>query len=301
MEMSVLMSNKYERISPTAIGVAYLRAQFTNMPFSKEILEKIKKFSQVPFLAKIPPPLTHLAIFFPRSLQAVAGMEIRYLSVNNILNQLDETWAIVEIAAGLTPRALEWSGEHFIYIDTDLPHMLKIKKRVFHEILQNNSIEFNSRHVFETLNALEFNGWEQLGKTYFSDKKMKIAVINEGLLGYLTLEEKRSLRDNIKKFFDLYAIEGKWITTDFSSLNLWRATRIVRRFQKNIEQVSGRNFHFFKNRTEVIEFLQEGGFHAKYIDNDAILDKLTCIPKMHLNKRKIRNILKRFQVCSAAI
>ncbi len=52
-------------------------------------------------------------------------------------------------------------------------------------------------------------------------------------------------------------------------------------------------------RAEVMEFLHEGGFRARYVDNNAILDKLTCISKMHLNKGKIKQILKRYQACLA--
>ena len=295
------MSQKYEKISPTAIGVASLRAQFTNMPYSNEIYKRIKKIAHVPFFMRIPRPFNRLARFFPRALETVAGLEIRYLSVNDVLKTLDDSWSIIEVASGLSARSLDWSEKYAIYLETDLADMLEIKKGVFAEILQVHRIPTPIPHAFEILNALDYMEWDRLGKTYFPGKRAKIAVINEGLLGYLSLEEKIHLRDNIKAFFETYASEGRWITPDFSTRGRLQASRITRYVRRSLERDTERKFHWFTNRDAVTKFLNEAGFEVSFLSNDTILNKLTCIPKMHLKSDRILQILPNYQACSAQI
>jgi hypothetical protein len=69
--------------------------------------------------------------------------------------------------------------------------------------------------------------------------------------------------------------------------------------QKNTERKTKRNFDRFANHEEIIEFLQQGGFQVDFPSNEVVLDKLTCIPKMHLKRERIRLRLARHQACLA--
>ncbi|MFX1383327.1 MAG: class I SAM-dependent methyltransferase [Promethearchaeota archaeon] len=290
---------EFKKISPTAVGVACMRSQYTNMPYTKDIFKRIDHVKQIPFYLRVPSPFNRIARFFSRSLEPVAGLEMRYLSINEILNELDETWNIVEIAAGLSPRSLEWSDRQCLYVETDLPDMLETKKRIYKDIVENKKIKPLQKHVFVSLNAVDKDEWDRLGKTYFSNNRAKIAVINEGLLGYLSAEEKCNLRDNLRYFFRTYASEGLWITPDFSITAIPKYSRIAKHVTKGIQTHTERKFHRFNNRDEAINFLKEGDFDVIFPPNNEILTKLTCIPKMHLKKDRIQELLPIHQVCVA--
>jgi len=292
---------EFDKISFTAVSVACLRAQFTNMPYTKEIFKQVENPKHIPFYLKVPRPFNHFARYFSHSLESVAGLEARYLSINDVLEDLDDNWNIIEIAAGLSPRSLEWSDKSCSYFETDLNDMLDAKKKIYCEILKDQELEPQQHHVFNSLNVVDKKEWEILGKIYFSRNRSKIAIINEGLLGYFTLEEKAKLRDNLRYFFKTYASEGLWITPDFSITSTPKDSWIARHYKKNIQRNSERTFHRFNSHEEVISFLYEGGFDANFHPNDKILSKLTCIPKMHLKKERIQQILIEHQACIARL
>ena len=164
-----------------------------------------------------------------------------------MLEDLDDTWNIIEIAAGLSPRSLEWSDKSCSYFETDLNDMLDAKKKIYCEILKDQELEPQQHHVFNSLNVVDKKEWEILGNTYFSRNRSKIAIINEGLLGYFTLEEKAKLRDNLRYFFKTYASEGLWITPDFSITSNPKDSWIARHYKKNIQRNSERTFHRFNS------------------------------------------------------
>ncbi|HMF33630.1 MAG TPA: class I SAM-dependent methyltransferase [Candidatus Lokiarchaeia archaeon] len=296
-----MAEKSYDKISPTAIDVAFVRAHFTNMPFAREIFQLARKFAHIPLYERVPSSILRLAIFFPHSVESVAGLEIRYLSTNMILETLGETWAIVEIAAGISARSLEWAGRQTHYIETDLPEMLETKQSIFNTIASNKGIEDNSNHAFMPLNALNSSDWNALGEKYFAGRNLKIAVVNEGLLGYLSPEEKRQLRDNIRNFLTMFAAEGMWLSPDFVNQPSYNLTWISKRIQRNTERKTMRPLDRFSDRGEIVNFLQQGGFRVDFPPNDEILDKLTCIPKMHLKRERVRPLLSLHQTCCAKL
>ena len=140
----------YAKISITAIGVAFARARFTCMPFVKEIFDHARRFADMPYYARLPSWLTRAGRGIPKVQRFSAGLEARYLSTNLFLESLDDSWAIVEIAAGISPRSLEWSERRLnvLFIETDLPGMLATKRQVFEEIVQEKGIPDNPNHHF---------------------------------------------------------------------------------------------------------------------------------------------------------
>lgn len=289
----------YNKISSTALDVAFARAYFTDMPYTWEIFKEVSNLVRVPLNLRAPSWLIRMATIFQRSNEHVAGLEIRYLSTNAMLESLGDEWAIVEIAAGISPRSLEWAGHRALYIETDLPGMIETKQELFNTIAAKKGLSDNPNHFFMQVNALDPNDWDLLGQTYFAKHDLSIAVVNEGLLSYLSREEKLRLRDNIKEFFTKYAVELSWITPDFTD----RAgtNYLSKHYQKNTERKTGRAFDRFANREEVTAFLKEGGFQVDFSQDESILDKLTCIPKLHLQRERIRAILSSYQPCVARL
>jgi O-methyltransferase involved in polyketide biosynthesis len=294
------MIQDYEKISPTAVLVAGLRAKYTDMPYAKEIYKAAKQITEPFFPIRTPSFASHLARFAPRSINRVVFFESRYLSVDETLRNSAKGYAVVEIASGLSARGLQSAGNNSIYIETDLPGMLSIKQRVFNKVLGDTGASQNPNHHFYPLNALDYNDWDRLGKKFFGGKKSGIAVIHEGLASYLSRKEKGELRDNIKKFFEHYSSSGIWITPDFYPYQSADKTWIVKLVERRVEQRTGRRYdHFFAGYKEVVEFLTQGGFQVISSDSTSILERLTCIGKMHLDEEKVKKALKRFIVYSA--
>jgi len=294
------MIQDYEKISPTAVLVAGIRAKYTDMPYAKEIYKAVRQITKPFFSIRTPSFVSHLARFAPQSTNRVVFFESRYLSVDETLRNNAKGYAVVEIASGLSARGLQWAGSNSIYIETDLPGMLSIKWQVFNKVLQQTGTVQNPNHHFYPLNALEYDDWDRLGKRFFDGKKPHIAVIHEGLASYLSNEEKGKLRDNIKRFFENYSSSGIWITPDFYPYRKADRTWIVKMVEKRVQQKTGRRYdNFFAGDKEVVEFLAQGGFQVLSSDSCFVLEQLTCIAKMHLDKRKVEKALKRFKVYSA--
>lgn len=294
------MLQDYGKISPTAVLVAFIRARYTEMPYTKEIYRAVREFNKPSLLERTPSFLSRLAFLFPRSAERVAGLEGRYLATNEALREVGNDFAVVEIASGLSPRGLDWSGRNSLYIETDLPEMLSMKKRVIGRVLQKMNMAEDPGHHFHTLNALEDSDWHRLGQTYFSQGRLNIAVITEGLINYLRSEEKEKIRDNIKKFFDNYALKGVWITPDFSLReDVMKGAPFVGYTNTRIERDTDRSYRYFANDDEVLEFLRQGGFEADFQDSMPSLNELTCISKLHLSRDRVRQVVYRYRVCVA--
>ncbi|MDD5361197.1 MAG: class I SAM-dependent methyltransferase [Ignavibacteria bacterium] len=133
--------------------------------------------------------------------------EARYKSVNQLLDELSIK-NILEISSGCSFRSLEKIKEAgFYYIDTDLPDMIESKKEFIKE-LQNGSDEKGKLELLP-LNALDE---EQFSKTVNRFPAGEIVILNEGLLMYLSLNEKEQLCRIIHKI--LKERGGYWITAD---------------------------------------------------------------------------------------
>jgi O-methyltransferase involved in polyketide biosynthesis len=288
------MIKDYAKISPTALMVAYFRAKYTNMPYSQIIYEKTRKFKNKSLLELISPVLGYLAKFYPGSLERLSSLEGRYLAINEALKKLDSKISIIEIAAGLSARSLEWSGQELIYLETDLPEIIGIKEKIFSEISVSQDLETNQNHHFLSLNAINEKEWEKIGKKYFEKKSERVAIIHEGLISYLTDEEKEKLRNNIRNFLSIYSPNGVWITTDFSTYKR-KETAPVSFAKKLIQKNTQRKFNYFENQQKVINFLNTGGLEVRILNNSDIFNKLTCVKKSGMSRAKVEEVMPNYQ------
>lgn len=288
------MTNNYKKISSTAVMVAYFRAKYTDMPFAKEIYEKTKQLSLI--LKIIAPTLTWLANFFPGTLERLSSFEGRYLAINEAIKKLGNNFAIIEVASGLSSRGLEWINKNFLYIETDLPEILEKKESIFNNIVKDENIKTNQNHIFLPLNVIDYGKWEEIGKKYFADKNIKIAIIHEGLISYFSKDEQVIFRDNIAKFLQTYSPNGAWITSDFALPRKMSESWIIKLGKKIIERDTKRKLNHFRNHQEVVDFLKYGNLEADVLDNTTVIESLTCVPKLKLNKEIIKEISKTYKV-----
>lgn len=211
------MLDKFESISPTAIVTAYPR-QFTDIPYEKEIyqwLQKNCKNNDVKLNKLLAPEI-----------------EARYKLTNKILDDLDVS-QVLEIGAGYSSRGIIYAEKGYEYIEMDLEEVAKNKVRLLKDIA---SIP-NNLHIISG-NALNYADFEKCDE--FLDTNKEVAIINEGLLRYLTFEEKEIVGKNIYNILKKH--NGVWITCDVTPKKFIEKQNVcLPDFNKNLNQVTSRN------------------------------------------------------------
>ena len=96
--MIAMQASSFDRISPTALLVAYAR-QFTDIPYSQELARLVNAQMIVEQILgeQSEPPV-----------DVVVVLEGRYKAINQVMIQYEAT-QILEIASGLLPRGLALS------------------------------------------------------------------------------------------------------------------------------------------------------------------------------------------------
>ncbi len=233
------MLDNFESISPTAIVISYPRT-FTDIPYEKEIyqwLQQNGKNNNIKLNKLLAPEI-----------------EARYKLTNKILDDLNIK-QIVEIASGYSSRGILYAEKGYEYIEMDLEEVAKNKVKLLKEIA---SIP-NNLHI--TIgNALNYADFEKCDE--FLDKNKEIAIINEGLLRYLTFEEKEIVAKNIYQILKKH--NGVWITCDVTPKKFIEKQNVcLPDFNNNVNEVTSRND--LQDRFEDIEhiksFMMKIGFN----------------------------------------
>ena len=180
--------NEYIEVSKTAIVTSYPRT-FTDIPYEREIYSWLSKHcNEEVTLNKMLAP----------------EIEARYKLINKLLDE-SNIKQVLELAAGYTSRGLIYSNNGYNYVEMDLEGVVNNKKLIL------NSLGVN---IPETLNVINGNALRDTDyskcEQYFNEGP--VAVINEGLLRYLTFEEKKVVAQNIYTFLKKHG--GIWITCD---------------------------------------------------------------------------------------
>jgi O-methyltransferase involved in polyketide biosynthesis len=188
----------YSTISPSAKALLFLKG-YTNIPFARQAAELM-------YL-----PEKYELNFTDKDFRfwlRLVHFESRYWSIDQLMAGLPIK-NILEISSGFSFRGLaatEKDGVH--YIDTDLPEVIASKKE-FIEALQPNP---NPKSKFEllSLNALDEQAFQAIVDRFPLNEP--ISIVNEGLLMYLSTEEKERLCRIILNILEQRG--GYWITAD---------------------------------------------------------------------------------------
>jgi O-methyltransferase involved in polyketide biosynthesis len=275
----------FDKISPTALLCARIRAEYTNIPYTKEIYELLpkNKTNSLEYSS-----LKNNQSLAKRELSVIEG---RYLAINDSLKKIKNP-QILELASGLSSRFFEYSND-YAYIETDLAEMVLLKKRIAKQI--KNDFNLNNILPLNPLNSSEFFAFE---KYFKKTKDSPITIVNEGLMMYLSTNEQKLLRDNIANFLGKYSENGYWITTDFSSRQIEK-NNLVKSVMTKIEIETERKFNRFEDEKSVHKFLDKGGLTGEPLSNYHLIDKLSCLEKLNLNKEdasSISNIYKAWKI-----
>lgn len=275
----------YEKISPTAYGVARART-FTDIPFSKEIFEEVdaevekdpNSSVEVYGLAQ----LTELTPFF----------EARYLIINKLLEK-EGAEQIIELASGLSPRGLEFTANPNIsYAELDLPDLIAQKRDIVQNITNRKELGKRQNLYLEGGNALNLDDLNSAASHF--DPQKKLSVINEGLLRYLSHDEKKQLASGIKSLLQKFG--GTWITPDIGL----QGRRRIRQTDSDKESdakmakatgVADFEANYFADEATAKVFFEDLGFDVEVHNYQEVESQLVSPQKLHIDSGKVEDIL----------
>ena len=188
----------YSTISPSAKSLLLLKG-YTNIPYAREMAALMPgaEVFDLDFGAKD-------LWFWLR----VVHFELRYWSIDQLLQQAGNK-NMLELSSGYSFRGLALcakdAGIH--YIDTDLPDVVATKRDLMAQLQLGNDLQ--SPFELLPLNALDEPAFRRVVEKFGAGP---LGIVNEGLLMYLNLEEKRRLCRTIHAV--LKQRGGCWITAD---------------------------------------------------------------------------------------
>jgi len=180
--------------------------------------------------------------------------EARFRAVSHVL-AAKEARQVLELAAGLSPRGMELSQRGVVYVEADLADSIAMKREIVTEILG---------HVPEDLHLCPTNVIDRAQVVACSScfvEGRPVSVTTEGLLRYLTFEEKTQLAGNVLELLRRHG--GWWITPD---IHLKRAFARQSKEQKQSEKEQlGRTLdpNYFENLDHAQRFFESCGFHVE--------------------------------------
>lgn len=231
----------FRRVSATALVPAFGRGELTDIPFAKEMLTCLRTkgvtLSGGPWSERA----TH---------EYAAFFESRFKSVNSILEEYGAT-QILELAAGLSPRGMDFAQRGITYVEADLAESMESKREIIISMLG---------HIPANLHLCAASVVDRAGfmacAAAFGQEP--VAVTTEGLLRYLTFEEKEHLAANVRELLVRHG--GMWITTDIH-LRSWARRRSPIRREQETEHL-GRDLdpNYFDDLEHAQAFFEKCGF-----------------------------------------
>ncbi len=263
------MLDSYESVSPTAILTSYPRI-FTDIPYEKEIYDWVSKNcdSEIELNKLLAPEI-----------------EARYKLINKLIEK-QNIKQILELAAGYTSRGLIYSKKGYKYVEMDLEEVSNNKKKLINELFEIN----DNLHVVSgnALNNEDYTKCEE----YFDNKEL--VIINEGLLRYLTFEEKRKVGENIYNILKKYG--GVWITCDVTPKKyLQKQNDQNPTLNNNINNITSRNDlnDRFENEEHIRSFIKKIGFNNIEIHKFyEVKDELKSFEMLGIDKDSCDDLLE---------
>lgn len=274
-------SGDFSFISPTALKPMFLRSLSEDIPYAKEFWEIYKKLSG---MCDQDFTVGDTSLFYER-----------YMLTEYLIGMLGEYAQFLDLASGFSSRGYATARENSdaTYIEMDMPWVTNSKKKIF----RANGGQPSNLHMISG-DATQRRPFEK-AMSYFDPAK-PVFVITEGLLGYLSMDEKARFVDNIRPFLQL-GDGGTWITSDLKTYDelthgcdditeLSDAEKIALRmeFNERFNNVSNQ----FTDRMEIERFLHEHSL-TEYGAFDAAMLEPTADPyRRELLKSIVSTVVK---------
>ncbi|MCW3122523.1 MAG: Leucine carboxyl methyltransferase [Flavipsychrobacter sp.] len=188
----------FSSVSPSAKSLLLMKG-YTDIPYAKQTA------------ALLPGPEVFDLNFKEKDFWfwiRVMHMESRYWSIDQLLKQTDAT-NILELSSGYSFRGADLCAkdERIHYIDTDLQEVIAMKQNIAREL--HIADDLRGRLDLLPLDVMDRTAFDSIINR-FNDGP--ITIVNEGLLMYLDMEEKKKLCSVIHSTLKIRG--GCWITAD---------------------------------------------------------------------------------------
>ncbi len=195
------MSDKYSEQQYGAMRTAFLTAYpkiFTDIDFSSQIFSEMKTLAMQKGFA-------FSANHFSNEMSV--EIEARHKALNFALEKyVSKDDLVIEIAAGLSPRHLQYKNLN--YLELDFKPIMDIKREIYQALGYTNLVD--SLNDVDVTNTKELHGF--LTKVLKNNNYHKIIILNEGLFWYLSKIEITNLTNEIGSSF--CGFDWMWITSD---------------------------------------------------------------------------------------
>lgn len=235
----------FNRISVTALIPAFGRGENTDIPWAREILACLRARGS---------GLSGGA-WSERAAQSYASFfESRFKAVNRILEE-HRADQVLELAAGLSPRGMDFAQRKIVYVEADLADATALKREVVTAVFGDVPARLHLC-VANVLDQAELRGC----CAPFAARP--IGITTEGLLRYLTFAEKTQLAANVQEILARYG--GIWITTDIHTREWAQRSRDPIRRETETERL-GRDLdpNYFDDVDHARTFFEGCGFKVE--------------------------------------
>jgi O-methyltransferase involved in polyketide biosynthesis len=230
----------FRRVSITALIPAFARGEYTTIAWSREMLavlhERGATLPEGPWREYGP----YASIF-----------DARFRAVTRLVEEKGAT-QVLELAAGLSPRGLEFAPRGIVYVEADLAESTALKRAVVTAMLGSvpNNLHLCAASALDRAQLLACCVPFVTGQP--------VAVTTEGLLRYLTFEEKTLVAGNVHEVLRRYG--GWWITPDIH-LRSWTQKQTPTQRKAELKTL-GRNLdaNYFEDLDHARQFFERCGF-----------------------------------------
>ena len=280
-------NEQFDPVSPTAKVVSYLRSLDPSLSLFGES-ELNQQGKQI---------LEQLNVDDSQTKELMGVMfQSRYHSFN-VAVQKHESIQVVEFAAGVSPRGLQWSQNSpgTIYFESDLPQLMVRKAKLIRNSLISSETDGRERGLLHCCGIDVLNEDSIRKALELVDLDQRITFVTEELLLYFSEEELGQFLTNIRNILMRYP-KAIWISDLVSSEELANFVSChsgVASAVKSVFEMTGRSVvsqNPFPNVTAFTEFLNR--FGLEIIDRTPLDSTLGSINFEHtLSLKQMKNIV----------
>jgi O-methyltransferase involved in polyketide biosynthesis len=232
----------FRRVSVTALIPAFARGDYTSILWAKEMLAFLR--SRGAALPDGPWSEDTARAFAP-------VFEARFLAVSRVIAEKGAT-QVLELAAGLSPRGMDLARQGIVYVETDLAESMTRKREIVTAIL--GAVPENLH--LGTASAIDRSQLVECCSPFVTGRP--VAVTTEGLLRYLTFDEKALVARNVYEILQRYG--GWWITPDVHLRSLTQRQTADHRKQEHETLGRSLDANYFEDLGHAQRFFEGLGF-----------------------------------------
>ena len=271
----------YDGIIPTGWLTAYGRA-FSDIPYAQAIFDELEAI-------RLAEGGTNETLSVMKDTNLAPQFEARHKLLNKLIGQTGVK-QVLEIAAGLSTRGIETTADdEFEYVELDLPGMMADKRKIVQKLQSVGTLPDRSNLHFENGSAVELEDFLKAARHF--DEGKPVVIMNEGLLRYLSFDEKAQYAQNVRALLERFG--GYWITSDISLPKvLYKEDDVMAERRKKISAITGVNVaeNLFKDEEDAKKYFEELGFEVESHSFLEVVDELTSPAKLDMPRDYVEAI-----------